>query len=140
MKRVGQAHPASLPDATADPHARTASDTSGTILAVDTGRLTLAAALMAAMAIAALVATGWRPRAKVTADPGRSRWPELEDARAVAVEELHAPTEQRTNWLKRLWSVVATTGLAVWVGAALATVAGFAAAWLVIHLTDMLRR
>lgn len=107
---------------------------------MDTSRLTLAAALMAATAIAALIATGWRPRARVTADPGRSRWPEEEEARAVVVEELHTPTERRTNWLKRMWSVVATTGLALWVGAALATVLGFVAAWLVIHLTDMLRQ
>ena len=42
--------------------------------------------------------------------------------------------------LRRVWSVVASSVLAVWVGAVLATVLGFGIAWAVITLTQMLKQ
>lgn len=107
---------------------------------MDVHQITIAAAVMAALAIAALIATGWRAKARVTADPVHSPDPLREDAAAIALRELHAPIERPTSWLRRAWSVVAAFGLAVWVGAALATVFGFGTAWLVVRLTDMLRK
>lgn len=107
---------------------------------MDTARLTIAALLMSLLALIALMAAGWRPRARATADPAHSRHPGYEDLAALPVTELDAPLERPTPWLRRLWSVVAGFGLSLWVGAAMATVAGFGTAWLVIRLTDMLRR
>ena len=107
---------------------------------VDTARLTIAALLMSLLALIALMAAGWRPRARATADPAHSRNPGYEDLTALPVAELDAPIERPTAWWRRLWSVAAGFGLGLWVGAAMATIAGFGAAWLVIRLTDMLRR
>ncbi|CAN5624456.1 hypothetical protein BH10ACT2_BH10ACT2_20440 [soil metagenome] len=41
---------------------------------------------------------------------------------------------------RRVWSVVATGGLAIWVAAVTATVIAFGMAWIVITLTDMLKQ
>lgn len=85
------------------------------------------------------MATGWRKPARaavVTARGTRQRRP-------VAVHQLHeesAPLHRRTPWYRRLWAFVWAGVLAVWVGAVAATLAGLGAAWLVIRLTDMLRR
>jgi len=49
---------------------------------------------------------------------------------------IHAPTPV----LRRVWSVVAGSVLAMWVGAVLATVLGFGIAWAVITLTQMLKQ
>lgn len=106
---------------------------------VDTTRLTVAAAMIAGLAIVALVATAWRPRARAVVDPARTRHPERLTA-PQPVAEVRAPLEGHTPWLKRVWSALAGFGLAVWVGAALATVVGFGMAWLVVTLTSMLRR
>lgn len=51
-----------------------------------------------------------------------------------------APLAARTRWWKRLWSVVAGSVLAVWVGAILATALGFGIAWVIITLTSMLKK
>ena len=47
---------------------------------------------------------------------------------------------KRSRWWQRLWSVVAGSVLAVWVGAVVATVIGFGTAYLVITLTNMLKK
>ncbi len=47
---------------------------------------------------------------------------------------------RRSPWWRRLWSVVAGSALALWVGAVVATVLGFGIAWLVITLTDLLKQ
>jgi purine-cytosine permease-like protein len=49
---------------------------------------------------------------------------------------IHAPTPV----LRRVWSLVAGSVLAMWVGAVLATVLGFGIAWAVITLTQMLKQ
>jgi ABC-type Fe3+ transport system permease subunit len=43
-------------------------------------------------------------------------------------------------WWKRVWAAVSGTALALLLGAVLATLIGFGAAWLVITLTDMLKK
>lgn len=53
---------------------------------------------------------------------------------------MKAPLARRSRWWRRLWSVVASSVLAVWVGALVATIIGFGTAWAVITLTDMLKR
>lgn len=48
--------------------------------------------------------------------------------------------DHHAHTLKRVWSVVAASALAVWVGAIVATVLGFGVAYAVITLTHMLKR
>lgn len=47
---------------------------------------------------------------------------------------------RRSPWWRRLWSVIAGSVLAVWIGAVLATLIGIGTAALVITLTNMLKR
>jgi hypothetical protein len=42
--------------------------------------------------------------------------------------------------LRRVWAAVASGGLAVVIGAVVATVTGFGLAWMVITLTDLLKK
>lgn len=87
----------------------------------------------------ALIATGWRKPARATADPGRTRRPTSAPT-GLEVAELKAPMARRSRWWRRLWSIVAGSVLAVWIGAVVATILGFGTAWLVITLTNMLKR
>jgi len=99
-------------------------------------QVTTYAGWLTALAIVALIATGWRRTARASVDQ-RAR---AQAAEVRALTELHAPLDTRTHWLKRLWSIVAGFGLAIWVGAAAAAVIGFGTAYLVITLTNMLKR
>lgn len=95
--------------------------------------------MIAGLATVALIATAWRPRARAAIDLTHAHHRErLGDAGAVT--ELHTPLERPTPWLKKLWSALAGFGLAVWIGAAMATIIGIGFAWLVITLSGMLRR
>lgn len=101
--------------------------------------VTVAAGWIAGLAILALIATGWRKTARATADPVRARRP---DEAPIGIEVIGLPPEiQRPLpvW-RRMWAVVASGTLAVWMGAVVATVAGFGVAYLVITLTHMLKR
>jgi len=113
---------------------------SGTIsYCVNISEVTTAAGWIVGLAIVALIATGWRKPARATADPARARRP-LRAANGLELAELKAPAALRTRWWRRLWSVVASGVLAVWVGAIAATVIAFGTAWIVITLTDMLKQ
>ena len=101
--------------------------------------VTTAAGWITGLAIVALIATGWRKPARVTADPARARRPNRAPI-GLEVTEVKAPMATRSRWWQRLWSVVAGSVLAVWVGAVLATVIGFGTAYLVITLTNMLKK
>jgi hypothetical protein len=101
--------------------------------------VTTAAAWIAALAIVALIATGWRKTARATADPARARRPHRAPT-GVEVRALPAPLATRTRWWKRVWAIAASSALAVWVGALAATAIGFAMAWGVIILTSMLKK
>jgi hypothetical protein len=101
--------------------------------------VTTAAAWIVGLAIVALIATGWRKTARATADPARARRPHRAPA-GVEVTALPSPLATRTRWWKRLWSVLAGSVLAIWVGAVAATAIGFGVAWMVITLTSMLKK
>jgi hypothetical protein len=101
--------------------------------------VTTAAGWIAGLAIVALIATGWRKPARATADPARARRPRSATT-GLEVAELKAPMARRSPWWRRLWSIVAGSVLAVWIGAVVATILGFGTAWLVITLTNMLKR
>ena len=104
---------------------------------MSTPQVTTYAAWLVGLAIAALIATGWRRSARASAD--LERLPPPPDA-AAPLAETPAPLDAPTPWLKKVWSAVAGFGLAIWVGAAAATIIGFGTAYLVITLTDMLKR
>ncbi len=106
---------------------------------VGINEVTSASGWVAGLAIVALIATGWRKPARATADPARARRPPRAPT-GLTVTDVDAPTYQRPHWLRRVWSVVAGGVLAVWVGAIAATVIGFSAAFLVIRLSEMLKR
>jgi hypothetical protein len=120
--------------------ALTAGAGSGTISScVSITEVTTAAGWIAGLAIVALIAAGWRKPARATADPARARRPFSAPA-GVEVKEIKTPMARRSPWWRRLWSIVAGSVLAVWVGAVLATIIGIGTAALVITLTNMLKR
>ena len=51
-----------------------------------------------------------------------------------------APLAEHTPLWTRVWAVVASGGLALWVAAVAATVIAIGTAWIVITLTDMLKQ
>lgn len=120
--------------------ARTAGVGSGTISScVSITEVTTAAGWIAGLAIVALIAAGWRKPARATADPAW-RPAALAAPTGLEVAVLRAPMARRSPWWRRLWSVVAGSASALWVGAVVATVLGFGIAWLVITLTDLLKQ
>jgi len=101
--------------------------------------LTTASAWIAGLAIVALIAAGWRKPARANAPTGRegrrsrNRMPvELADGEAY----LH----HRTSLARKIWAAVASSALAMVIGAIIATVVAFGIAFTVIRLTDMLRQ
>jgi hypothetical protein len=101
--------------------------------------VTTAAGWISGLAIVALIATGWRKTARATAASARGQHLQS-NAGGVAVRETEAPLHRPPSTLRRVWAAVAGTGLALWVGAIVATVVGFGVAFLVITLTSMLKR
>ncbi len=87
----------------------------------------------------ALIATGWRKTARATANPARARRPSRAPI-GVQVTTVQTPINHRPPFLKRVWAVIASGALALWVGAIVATAVGFGVAFAVIVLTDMLKR
>jgi hypothetical protein len=106
---------------------------------VSVTEVSTAAGWIAGLAILALIATGWRKTARATANPARARRPDRAPA-GVEVTTVQTPIAQRTPVLKRVWAVVASSALAIWVGAVVATAIGFGVAFAVITLTHMLKR
>ena len=96
-------------------------------------------AWIAGLAVAALLFAGWRKTAR--AQPKRPRSPH-ETPRRVPYEldEAAAPPYHPAGPLRRVWSVVASLGLALVIGAVIATVAAFGLAYVVTTLTDLLKQ
>jgi ABC-type nitrate/sulfonate/bicarbonate transport system permease component len=101
--------------------------------------LTIRAAWIAGLAIVALLFAGWRKTAR--AQPRSPRNP-LQPPRRVpySLYEVVAPPYHPPGVLRRIWSAVASSGLAIVIGAVLATTVAFAVAYLVTTLTDLLRK
>lgn len=86
-----------------------------------------------------MIAAGWRKPARVSAGTKRGAIL-LRPVVGTAVEELRPALHRRTPWWKRLWALIASGAMAVALGATIATTVGFGAAWLIITLSDMLKR
>jgi ABC-type nitrate/sulfonate/bicarbonate transport system permease component len=102
--------------------------------------LTTSAAWMAGLAIVALVLAGWRKTARAAVrSPRREpivrrRW------EPVGVAEATTSLYRRPSVLRRVWAVVAGSGIAVVIGAVTAVVIAFGVGYLVITLTELLKQ
>lgn len=96
-------------------------------------------AWLAGLAIVALVLAGWRKTAR--AQPKGPRSPST-PPRRVPIEITHgvARPYHAPGPLRRLWAAVASGGLALVIGAVVATVTAFGLAWMVVTLTDLLKK
>ncbi len=95
---------------------------------------------MAGLAIAALILAGWRknaraaPRIPRRAPIVRRPWV------PIGIAETVTPLYRRPGPLRRLWALVASSGIAVVLGAVVATITAFGLAYIVITLTDLLKQ
>ncbi len=94
---------------------------------------------MVALATAALIATGWRKTARATARTPRKEPVVRRKWVPIGVAETTVPLYRRPNVLRRVWAIVASSGLAIVMGAVLAIVIAFALTVAVITLTDLLK-
>ncbi|MET0911420.1 MAG: hypothetical protein ABWZ99_18290 [Ilumatobacteraceae bacterium] len=102
--------------------------------------LTTQAAWMAGLAIVVLLLTGWRKNARAAARiPRESSLPRRKWA-PIGVAETTAPLYKRPSIFRRIWAVVAGSGLAIVIGVVIATVTAFGLAWLVTTMTDLLKQ
>jgi hypothetical protein len=106
---------------------------------VSTRELTIATAWIAVLAIVALVAAGWRKPARATANPARALRPNRARL-GLRVTEEQVPLYRPTPLWRRAWAIVASGTMALVVGAIAATLIGFAASWIVITLSHMLKK
>lgn len=95
---------------------------------------------MAGLAIFALVMAGWRKTARATARSPRGEPILRRPWEPVPIAETTTPLHKRPGLLRRIWAAFASTGLAILIGAVLAIVIAFAAAYAVITLTDLLKQ
>lgn len=106
--------------------------------------LTVQAAWMAGLALAAIALVGWRKPARArTRTPrgaARSRPATPPAPVGIQVERAPVPLYRSPGPLRRLAAALASGGLAVVTGAVIAIVASFAAAYAVITLTGLLGR
>ena len=101
--------------------------------------LTIRMAWIAGLAVVALLLVGWRKTARAQPKPPRdpTRPPRRVPHQLVRV----VPEPNRpAGPLRRVWAVVASGGLAVVIGAVIATVTAFALAVVVTTLTNMLKQ
>jgi heme A synthase len=106
---------------------------------VSINEVTVRMAWLAGLAIVALVLAGWRKTAR--AQPKGPRSPAA-TPRRVPFEVTHgvARPYQPAGVVRRVWAAIASSGLAIVIGVILATVTAFSLAWMVVTLTDLLKR
>lgn len=100
--------------------------------------LTVRAGWIAGLAIVALLFAGWRKTARAQTRAPRSSLVPPKRVPYPVVEIVAAPYRS-PGPLRRAWSIVASSGLAIVIGAVIATVTAFGVAWTVTTLTDLLR-
>lgn len=108
------------------------------VCCVSINEVTIRMAWVAGLAILALLLAGWRKNAR--AQPKSRRDPIAPKRVPYEVAHVVAEPYRPSNPVRRLWSALASAGLAVVVGAVLATITAFALAVIVTTLTDLLKR
>ena len=58
----------------------------------------------------------------------------------LTVLEVEVPLHRRTAWFRKIWALAAGSTMAVITGMIAATLIGFAASWIVITLSHMLKK
>jgi hypothetical protein len=110
-------------------------------LALSVTGLTIRAAMIAALAIAALLLTGWRKPAR--AEPGSHRAAFGRSGAAehgIVVDHLDTQPERRPGPLRRVLALLASSAIGIVTGVLGAILLAFAAAFAVIWLTNLLER
>ncbi len=95
---------------------------------------------MAGLAIVALVLAGWRKNVRATPRIPRRAPIVRRPWVPIGIAETTTSLYKRPGPLRRLWAIVASSGIAVVMGAVLATVTAFGLAYIVITLTDLLKQ
>jgi ABC-type nitrate/sulfonate/bicarbonate transport system permease component len=102
--------------------------------------LTTQAVWMAGLALVALVLAGWRKTARPTARTPRRQPVLRRNWEPIGIAETTTSLYKRPSLLRRLWAIVAGSGLAIVIGTVLAIVISFGLGYLVITLTDLLKQ
>jgi hypothetical protein len=101
--------------------------------------LTVRMAWLAGLALLALLLAGWRKTARAQPKGPRRLTDSAPRRIPHTVQAASAPPYHAAGPLRRVWAIVASSGLAVVIGAVLATVTAFTMAWAVTTLTDLLK-
>jgi hypothetical protein len=99
--------------------------------------VTTTSAWIAALAIVALIATGWRKPARATVPVPRAR-PGAPRRAPIEVEPVAVRSYRRTPIWRRIWALLAASTLTAVTGAVVAIVLSAALAYVVITLSDLL--
>lgn len=95
---------------------------------------------MAGLAITGLILAGWRKNARTTVRSPRAEPTIRRQWVPIDVAETTTSLDKRASILRRIWAVVASSGLAIVIGAVIAVVVAFGTGYLVITLTDLLKQ
>lgn len=106
-------------------------------LALSVDGLTVRAAFIAGLAIAALLLSGWRKPAR--AEP-RSPRASRREPTGFLVDHVDTPLYRRPGPVRRLLAAAASGGIGVLVGVLSAIIVAFGAAFAVIWLTNLLQQ
>lgn len=107
-------------------------------LALSVDGLTIRAAFVVGLAIAALLLTGWRKPAR--AEARSPRGPLQRGTAGVVVDHFDTPSYRRPGPIRRVLAALASAGVGVVVGVLTAIVLAFGVAFAVIWLTNLLQQ
>jgi hypothetical protein len=107
-------------------------------LALSVDGLTIRAAFIAGLAIAALLLTGWRKPAR--AEPRSPRGRLARSGNGVVVDHFDTPQYRRPGVIRRVLALIASGGIGILTGVVAAIVLSFAISIAVIWLTNLLQQ
>ncbi len=95
---------------------------------------------MAGLALVALALAGWRKTARAAPRTPRSESILRRPREPIPIAETTTTLYKRPGPLRRVFAAVASSGIAIVLGAVLAVVIAFGAGYLVITFTDLLNQ
>jgi ABC-type nitrate/sulfonate/bicarbonate transport system permease component len=95
---------------------------------------------MAGLAIVALVLAGWRKNARATTRTPRGEPSAPDRWEPIPIAEATTSLYKRPSLLRRLMAAAAGSAIAIVIGAVAAVVIAFTTGWIVMTLTDLLKR